>query len=180
MRKTKLREHLGQGEIREQMQKSQTREQFQRWQAIYLASKGLAVDQVAEYVGVSKGTVYQWVFQYNHEGPEAYTLQGRGGRRFGLMSLEEEEQYLDGIRAEAEQGRLVGAFLLREGIEKKLGRRVSKDYLYDLLHRHGWRKVVPRPRHPKADIERQEEFKKNFQSWWKPPRRISRRKTADQ
>lgn len=94
------------------------------------------------------------------------------------MSLEEEEQYLEGIRVEAEQGRLVGAFLLPEGIEKKLGRRVSKDYLYDLLHRHGWRKVVPRPRHPKADIERREEFKENFQSWWKPPRTISRRKTT--
>ncbi|MGA2937216.1 MAG: winged helix-turn-helix domain-containing protein [Syntrophobacteraceae bacterium] len=53
---------------------------------------------------------------------------------------------------------------------------MSKDYLYDLLHRHDWRKVVPRLRRPKADVEKQEEFKKNSRSWWQPPPRASRRK----
>lgn len=120
-------------------------------------------------MAVSKGTVYQWVFHYNHEGPEAFVLQGRGGRRFGLMSLEEESRFLEAMKQEAEQGKVVGAFSLREGIEEKVGCEVSKDYLYDLLHRHGWRKVLPRPRHPKADVKREEEFKKNFRSWWKPP-----------
>jgi hypothetical protein len=30
-----------------------------------------------------------------------------------------------------------------------------------MLARHGWRKIVPRPKHPKADTDAQEEFKKN-------------------
>lgn len=46
------------------------------------------------------------------------------------------------------------AFWLREMVKKKPGREVSKDYLYDLLHRHDWRKVMPRPSHPEADVER--------------------------
>jgi hypothetical protein len=29
------------------------------------------------------------------------------------------------------------------------------------LHRHGWRKVGPRPRHPKTNIKNQALFKKN-------------------
>ncbi|MCX5805780.1 MAG: winged helix-turn-helix domain-containing protein [Proteobacteria bacterium] len=29
-----------------------------------------------------------------------------------------------------------------------------------MLHRHGWRKVIPHLQHPKADKEKQEEFKK--------------------
>jgi hypothetical protein len=29
-----------------------------------------------------------------------------------------------------------------------------------LLNRHRWRKIVPRPAHPKADKEKREEFKK--------------------
>ena len=178
MRKTSIRDHLNQEQIRKEMQGPGTREQFQRWQAIYLMAKGLLVEQVAEYVGVAKGTIHQWVFQYNHQGPGSFSLQGRGGRRFGIMSVEEEADLLESLRAEAERGEIVGAFWLREMVEKKLGREVSKDYLYDLLHRHDWRKVVPRPRHPKADVEKQEEFKKNSRSCWQPPAGAFRRRTS--
>ena len=66
---------------------------------------------------------------------------------------------------------------IREYAAKKLGTEVSKDYAYDLLHRHGWRKIEPRPRHPKSDSETQEEFKKNFQRLWQPPFEPLRRKT---
>lgn len=33
---------------------------------------------------------------------------------------------------------------------------------YNLLHRHGWRKLAPDKKHPKADVDAQEEWKKNF------------------
>jgi transposase len=96
-------------------------------------------------------------------------LQGRGGRRFGLLTFQEEAALLESLRSQAEQGRLVGAFSLRALGEKQLDRVVSKDYLYDLLHRHGWRKVAPRPHHPQADPEQQAASKKTFRSWWQPP-----------
>lgn len=179
MRKAKLQKHLTQKEIRRHMLESQDREQFQRWQSIWMISKGLRAQQVAEYVGVSQGTVYQWIFQYNHKGPEKFRLQGRGGRRFGLLSLEEEAALLESLRAESQKGRLVAAFSLRAQVEQKLNQAVSKDYLYDLLHRHGWRKVVPRPQHPQADKAQQAVFKKTFRSWWEPPPKTSPPQTGD-
>jgi transposase len=96
-------------------------------------------------------------------------LEGRGGRRFGLMSLEEEVKLLEELKPEAEKGRVIGAFAVRRQVENKLGKKVSKDYPYDLLHRHGWRKVVPRPEHPKADKKKQEDFKKTLRNCWKAP-----------
>ena len=54
-----------------------------------------------------------------------------------------------------------------------LGRTVSDDYIYDLLHRQGWGKVAPRPRHPKSEPEAQEEFKKNPRKSWQPPAKPS-------
>jgi hypothetical protein len=36
---------------------------------------------------------------------------------------------------------------------------------------------MPRPQHPKADKEKQEEFKKNSRSWWQPPLKTSTKKT---
>ena len=40
------------------------------------------------------------------------------------------------------------------------GKAVARSTVYRLLERHGWRKVVPRPRHPKADVAAQAAFKK--------------------
>jgi transposase len=180
MRSTTLANHLSQDEIRGRMVTSKEREQYQRWQSIFLTSKGLQSDIVAEYIGTTKGTVHQWVYQYNHGGPDGFVLQGRGGRRFGFLNLEEEAKLLESIRPRAEKGRILNAFAIKEQIEERLTKKVSKDYLYDLLHRHKWRKVMPRPQHPKADKEKQEEFKKNFQSWWQPPKKTSVRRTKDQ
>ena len=180
MRSTKLMNHLDQDGLKKRMKASADREQFQRWQSIFLTGKGLSSEVVAEYVGTTKGTVHQWVYQYNHDGPDGFLLQGRGGRRFGLLTLDEESDLLEQVRTKAEQGRILTASAVRSHIEEKTGQTVSKDYLYDILHRHGWRKVMSRPQHPKADKEKQEEFKKNFRSWWQPPRRTSAKKTPGQ
>jgi hypothetical protein len=37
-------------------------------------------------------------------------------------------------------------------LAEKLKSAVARSTVYRLLERHGWRKVVPRPRHPKTDI----------------------------
>lgn len=179
MRKTKLESHLSRKQLRNRMLETQDRWQFQRWQSLYLTSQGLPARQVADYVGVSPGTVHQWIFQYNHQGAESLRLQGRGGRRFGLLTFQEEATLLESLRSQAEQGQVVAAFSLRALVEKKVEQTVSKDYLYDLLHRHGWRKVAPRPQHPRADPKKQAAFKKNFRSWWEPPPRVSPPKTPD-
>lgn len=137
-------------------------------------------DIVAEYVGTTKGTVHQWTYQYNHDGPEGFILQGRGGRRFDFLTIEGEKKLLEAFHSTAEKGRIITAAAIKAQIEEAVGavgKDVSKDYLYDLLHRHGWRKVVPCPPHPKADTEKQEEFKKNFRSWWQPPNKVFFKRT---
>ena len=102
MRPTKLMNHLDEAGLKKQMKASADREQFQRWQAIFLTSKGLRSEVVADYVGIAKGTIHQWVYQYNHNGPDGIFLQGRGGRRFGLLTLDEEKDLLEQIRSKAE------------------------------------------------------------------------------
>ncbi|MCX5814392.1 MAG: winged helix-turn-helix domain-containing protein [Proteobacteria bacterium] len=176
MKPTRLMDHLDQEELKKRMKASKDRGQFQRWQCILLTAKGLHTDVVAEYVGTTPGTVHQWVHLYNHEGPEGFILRPRGGRRFGFLSVDEEKAFLEQILSIAEKGRIITAFAIKTQIEEKVGKSVSKDYLYDILHRQGWRKVMPRPQHHKADKEKQEEFKKNFRSWWQPPRRGSSKK----
>ena len=50
---------------------------------------------------------------------------------------------------------------LKAAYEKAIGHRTSDSTVYNLLHRHGWRKLMPRPFHPpKRDLAAQNAFKK--------------------
>jgi len=45
--------------------------------------------------------------------------------------------------------------------EQAIGHQTSNSTVYNLLHRHGWRKLMrARPFHPKRDVEAQKAFKK--------------------
>lgn len=176
MRTTTIPAHLPIEELKERMTASKSRQQFQRWQVIYiLALMRIPASQVAAIVGVTTGTVYQWANLYRNKGPKALELTGRGGRRGGLLTLAEEESLLAGLYEKASKGLVITARAVRLLVEKKLGRNVSKDYSYDLLQRHGWRKIAPRPYHPKGNPEAQEEFKKNCPASWRPQRGHSER-----
>jgi transposase len=136
---------------------------YQRRLAIWLTHVGQwAAHQVGEFLCVSKQAVWLWISQYNQRGPEGLQRQGRGGRRWAYLSVEEEEAFLQPWLPRAAQGQVLTAQQLRGQVERRLGRRVSQGYVYRLLHRCGWRKLGPRPRHPKAKPKAQERFKKNF------------------
>ena len=46
--------------------------------------------------------------------------------------------------------------------EARIGHEVEESTIYRLLDRHGWRKLLPRPKHPKGSQEEQDSFKKTL------------------
>ncbi|MDP2164414.1 MAG: winged helix-turn-helix domain-containing protein, partial [Hydrogenophaga sp.] len=46
-------------------------------------------------------------------------------------------------------------------LEARLGRTMALSSVYNLLHRHGWRKRAPDKRHPHSDVLAQQEWRKN-------------------
>lgn len=180
MRKIRLANHLTTDEIKERMLATNDKGQFQRWQALLFVKKGIDAKDISEYVGVVSGTIYQWIYLYNHEGPDKFVRQGRGGRRFGLMSLEEEASVLDSLKQDAQKGLIINTAKIKATLEQKLDKKISKDYPYDLLHRHGWRKVMPRPEHPKVNKKEQDDFKKNSRKVWQAPSTAFLQQTTDQ
>jgi hypothetical protein len=69
---TQLMDHLDEGELRRRMKAAKDLDNFQRWQSIFLASRGLPLKLVTEYVGSTTAAVNQWVHQYNHYGPDGF------------------------------------------------------------------------------------------------------------
>jgi len=51
---------------------------------------------------------------------------------------------------------------IQRAYEAKVGHEVDDSTIYRLLARHGWRKLMPRPRHPQADPQAQAQFKKTL------------------
>jgi len=62
----------------------------------------------------------------------------------------------------AKDGGILVVNEIKLAYELKVGHKVPKSTVYRMLARHDWRKIVPYRRHPKADLDKQEAFKKNF------------------
>jgi transposase len=170
MRTLQLRDHLTNDQLIEKLSSSRGTSDFTRWQILYLVqvAKQVSADIISPLVGLSKPSIYKIVERYNKEGPLAIKCKLRGGRRNALLSVNEEEQLFINLEEQASKGLIKTANDIRQVVELKVGKAVSDDFLWDLLHRNGWKKKMPRPHHPKRDIKQQAEFKKNFLKSWKP------------
>ena len=118
--------------------------------------------EIAKHAGVSKGFVRQAIQQYNRVGEAALLTPGKGGRRNCYLSWSEEKQLIESFKNKAVKGHIATAKEIKLAYEEKVGHQVNKTTIYRLLERHQWRKIVPRPSHPKEDPQEQEEFKKTL------------------
>ena len=128
-----------------------------------------SLEQTARALGVGRATVPRLQCGFRHRcRSSGGGRKSWGGRRRALMSAEEE---LDFLRPWAEQAQSGGVLVLspiRAALAQRLGRKVAASVVYRFLARHGWRKVAPDTRHPKSDLQVQEDWKKNFRKTWRP------------
>jgi len=87
-----------------------------------------------------------------------------GGRRYGYMSIDQERHFLSRFFDQASHGGVLVVSEIKRAFENLVGRKVAKTTIYRMLERHGWRKIMPRPKHPKSDSEAQEGFKKTSEN----------------
>ena len=77
-------------------------------------------------------------------------MRNKNTRHYRILEEAEEAEIVEKIEEEAEAGTILTIGDITEAFEKKLGRKASKMYIYRLLKRHGWRKILPRSKHPKS------------------------------
>jgi transposase len=105
-------------------------------------------------------TVNRAHMDYDHGGIKALKPKPSGGRQRQNMMLAEEKALLARFAKAAGAGEMLNIHDLKRAYEQAIGHQTSNSTVYDLLHRHGWRKLMPRPFHPKRDVEAQNAFKK--------------------
>ena len=144
-----------------EMKRAKTKAEFQRLQCVWLrASLGLSSKQVATAVGWHPCSVRRVQSHYLKAGEASLKREGRGGRRRQNLTFQQEETLLQEFLASSGKGGILEVSRIKAAYENLLGRQVPHSTVYRMLARHGWRKITPRPRHPKADASAQAEFKK--------------------
>ena len=86
---------------------------------------------------------------------------GRGGRRRTLLSEAQVQALLAKHTADATEGHVVEAGAFKRDYDVLAGHPVAPSTVYRLLAKAGWRKIVPRPSHPKKDPASEQAFKKS-------------------
>jgi len=148
-------------ELESRMRLSKNKDEFRRFQSIWLrVSKGLSVNEIASATCYSASWVRQLHSIYKHGGSDAIAVSEKGGRYNENMSESEENIFIKPFLESAKDGGILEVSQIHSAYEKKLGRDIKKSVVYRLLHRHDWRKIAPRPTHPKTDKDVQETFKK--------------------
>lgn len=141
---------------------ARTVEELRQAQAVVLPLEyGFSMEHTGAVIGVSKGWASHLRSEFIRAKGVHHKKKLRGGRRRENMSFEEEVAFLAPFFEKASKGGILVVGEIKQELDKRLERRTALASAYNLLHRHGWRKLAPDKRHPKADIEGQEEWKKN-------------------
>lgn len=171
MKRLKVIDHLSDKEFSELIKKEKNISQLRIWQILFYikTNYGIKAKSISSLFGASVSSIYHHVQSFNKYGKEGVILKPKGGRRRFYLSLEIEKEVLELLSEKASDGLILTMNDVRADFEKKIGHKVSDDYIWDIFNRHKWTKKSPRPKNPKQDLNAQEEFKKKSQKTWHPP-----------
>ena len=142
---------------------------------VLLRETGLTEPAIAAAMGSSLSTVNRAHMAYDEGGIKALKPKPNPARKHQNMTVAEEKIFLDRFAKDAGAGQMLNIHEIKVAYEKAIGHETSNSTIYALLDRHGWRKLMPRPYHPKRDIAAQNAFKKkgfpmlSGKPGWLPP-----------
>lgn len=147
--------------LAERLKVASSHAEYQRIQCVLIrATLGSSAAQIAQLLGWSTATVHVMHSRWAREGEAIFDVGKRGGRRHQYLTPEQEKAMLAPFVQRAEAGGMLTVADIQQAYRERTGKAVAPSTVYRLLERHGWRKVMPRPRHPKADVAAQAAFKK--------------------
>jgi transposase len=147
--------------LAERLKRANSHSEYQRIQCVLIrATLGSSASEIAQLLGWSTATVHVMHSRWAKEGEAIFDVRARGGRHHQYLTPEQEQELLAPFVERALAGGMLTVTEVQQAYRERSGKEVARSTIYRLLERHGWRKIVPRPRHPKADLAAQSAFKK--------------------
>ncbi len=151
--------------LAERLKRAESHSEYQRIQCVLIrATLGSTAKEIAQLLGWSVATAHVMHSRWAKEGEAIFEVHGRGGRHHQHLTAEQEQEVLAPFVQRAQAGGMLTVAEIQQAYRQRTGKDVARSTIYRLLERHGWRKVIPRPRHPKADVAAQGALKKTSSS----------------
>lgn len=135
--------------IREARKKNRDKNVERRLHALELRAEGRTCQEIAEISGYNIWYVSKLARKYHTGGISAITENHCGGNHRNL-TFEEEEKLLEPFINDANGGRITDVSAIKAAYDEKIGHETGRGQIYYVLHRHGWKKKMPRSKHPKS------------------------------
>lgn len=134
---------------------------YKRVQCIYFRAKfDYSADLITKITGYKLQTVRNIHSAFLKYGLQALEINQKGGRNHELLSINQEKKLIEEFEQKAKDGGIIEISKIHTAYEKTVGKKIAQSTTYRMLDRHNWRKITPRPTHPKSNIEVMENFKK--------------------
>jgi len=127
---------------------------------VFPLANGMSTQETAKAIGRSP----RWVTSARNEFIRDSGILKKVSKKVrnrAHMTKDEEQAFLAPFFESARCSGVLVVGAIHNALEQHLGRKVALASAYNLLHRHGWRKLAPYKRNVLADIQAQEDWKKN-------------------
>lgn len=139
-------------EIEAARKKNRNKSVERRLYVLVMRAEGKSLEEISEKTGYHISTASKLIARYMRDGISAIAENHYKGNRRN-MSFEEEAAILTPFIERAERGELVDIKEIAAAYQKAVPHKISDTQIYYVLHRHGWRKIMPRSKHPKKARE---------------------------
>ena len=139
-------------EIETARKKNRNKNIERRLYVLVMRAEGKSLEEISEKTGYHISTASKLIARYMRDGISAIAENHYKGNRRN-MSFEEEAAILTPFIERAKRGEMVDIKEIAAAYQKAVPHKISDTQIYYVLHRHGWRKIMPRSRHPKKASE---------------------------
>ena len=146
-------------------------EQVRRILAIAMVLEGWDRTQAAEFNGMDRQTLRDWVHRYNKGGVAGLKSRRSPGRPPTLTPLQRAELHdlvIAGPDPEVHGVVRWRCVDLQAEVARRFSKEVHENTIARWLHELRLTRLQPRPVHPQKDPEAEETFKKTSPTWSKP------------
>ena len=123
-----------------------------RLKILMMRYEGKKVAEIASATGMRINSISQLCRRYREQGLKVFCKNKYTSHHHALTYAQEKE-ILEQFEQAAAAGQEVTAQDIKKAFDEIRGKDTGRGYIYMLLKRHGWRKVMPRSKHPKAASE---------------------------
>ena len=116
---------------------------------ITLRYEGYTNVEIAKITEYTPNYIATLLKKFKERGIQQYYKSNMKGGNHRYLTQEKEKEILSEFEKIMNKGQVIDTKILKIKFDEEIGKQTPDNFIYRLLKRHGYRKVMPRSKHPK-------------------------------